>query len=134
MTDAIATRPTSALDRSESIAELAGALAKAQGAYTPATAATINYFKQFKYATLADIMDACRAPLSENGLSVMQLTSADGPHVSVETVLAHSSGEWISSTLTMTAKDAGPQPIGSCISYARRYALSAITGRCDGRR
>ena len=110
---------------------MAGALAKAQGAYKAATATTVGVFDN-KYATLADIWDACRAPLSANGLSVMQLTSADGPHVSVETVLAHSSGEWMSSTLTMTAKDAGPQPIGSCISYARRYALGAITGVVTG--
>jgi hypothetical protein len=28
----------------------------------------------------------------------------------------------------MTAKDASPQAIGSCITYARRYGLSSVVG------
>jgi hypothetical protein len=40
----------------------------------------------------------------------------------------HESGEWLSQTLTMTAKDDSPQAIGSTITYARRYALAAVAG------
>ena len=50
------------------------------------------------------------------------------PAVIVTTLLMHESGQWIESELTMWPKDGTPQAIGSCISYARRYALAAIVG------
>lgn len=67
------------------------------------------------------------------------MTCVEGSSVTVTTLLAHASGQWISSDLTMTAqrqiKDGGgwekldtPQAIGSCITYARRYALAAMAG------
>jgi hypothetical protein len=115
-------------NRSASIAKLAAALAKAQGEIEGASKDKTNPHFKSAYADLASVWDACRAALSKNEIAVIQTPSADGSKVTVETILAHSSGEWISDQLTMTAQDARPQAIGSCITYARRYALSAMVG------
>lgn len=114
--------------QSESIAALAAALSKAQGAITGALKDSSNPFFKSKYADLASCWDACRAQLSANGLAVIQTTDlVDGRSVLV-TTLAHSSGEWIKSITPILTKDDSPQAQGSGITYARRYALAAIVG------
>jgi hypothetical protein len=89
------------------------------------------------YADLASIWDACRAPLANAGLSVVQLVSSDATqgvphcgHAIIETILAHSSGEWVSSTLAVPLTKSDAQGLGSAITYGRRYALAAIVGVC----
>ena len=113
---------------SENLNELAAALAKAQALMEPAKKDEANPFFKSKYADLASVWNACRGPLSANGLSVTQLTSTNGSIVTVTTLLLHASGQYISSVLSMQADKATPQGIGSAITYARRYALSAIVG------
>lgn len=115
-------------EQSENINELATALAKAQGKITGALKDSSNPFFKSKYADLAACWDSCREPLSDNGLSVIQVPSADDIGVTVTTILAHSSGQWIKSTLRMVPKDGSPQSVGSAITYARRYALAAMVG------
>lgn len=113
---------------SASLAALAAALAKAQGEMDAAAKDSINPHFKSKYADLASVWDACREPLSKNGLAVLQPVSADGPNVTITTILAHSSGEWISESLTMTAQQNTPQGVGSAITYGRRYGLSSMVG------
>jgi hypothetical protein len=115
-------------EQSEQINELAGALAKAQGKITGALKDSSNPFFKSRYADLASVWDACRGPLSDNGLAVVQLTEADDSGVYVATTLAHSSGQWMRSRLRLTPKDGTPQGMGSAITYGRRYALAAIVG------
>lgn len=114
--------------KSDSIKELAAALAKAQGEIKGAAKDSANPYFKSRYADLASVWDACREPLAKNGLAVSQFPSADGPHVTVETVLMHESGEWMSRELTVTAKEDSPQAIGSAVTYARRYSLAAVVG------
>lgn len=118
----------SPIRRSASMAALAGALAKAQGDIAGASKDKTNPDFKSSYADLASVWDACRTPLSANGLAVLQPAVADGACVTVTTILAHSSGEFIEVDLTMTAGQNTPQGIGSCITYARRYALSSLVG------
>lgn len=113
---------------SPSLGALAAALAKAQGEMEHAAKANTNPHFKSKYADLASVWEACRAPLSKNGLAILQPVKADGPNVTVTTLLAHSSGEWISESLTMTAQQNTPQGVGSAITYGRRYGLSAMVG------
>ena len=115
--------------QSEQIDQLAAALAIAQGKITGALKDSANPFFKSRYADLASVWDACRDHLSSNGLAVIQTTEtvADSS-VTVVTTLAHKSGQWIRGVLTMTPKDASPQAVGSCLTYARRYALAAIVG------
>jgi hypothetical protein len=120
------------MEKSESIAALAAALSAAQAEMGGAKKDAMNPYFKAKYADLASVWDACRFALTKNGLSVIQLVgsglgSGQGT-AKVTTVLAHSSGEFISSELELTPKSADPQGMGSAITYARRYALAAIAG------
>lgn len=113
---------------SPTFAGLAAALAKAQGEIQGASKDKTNPHFKSAYADLASVWDACRAALTKNGLAVLQPVSAEGPVVTVSTLLTHASGEWICGELTMTAQQHTPQGIGSCITYARRYALASMVG------
>lgn len=113
---------------SEKIDALAAALAKAQGQMGAAVKDSANPFFKSKYADLASVWDACRKPLADNELCVIQAPHSQGCTVSVETMLAHSSGQWLRETLTATAKDESPQAVGSIVTYLRRYGLQSIVG------
>lgn len=84
---------------------------------------------KYSYAPLSDVLDACRKGLSENNLAIMQPTKMreDGKLI-VETLLSHSSGEWIKSEILIESQDKTPQSEGSALTYARRYALSSLLG------
>ena len=118
------------MTRSESIAELAVALAKAQAVVSTAAKGAENPHFKSKYADLASVWDACRKPLTDHGLSVVQsprMTFANGAGlVDVETLLLHSSGQWISDTITVPVSKLDAQGVGSAVTYARRYALAAF--------
>ena len=116
------------MEMSESVQELATALAKAQGAMEGAIRESSNPFFKSKYADLKSVWGACRGPLTTHGLSVVQSPSTDGVKVSVETLLLHQSGQWIKGTVSVSAKEDSPQAIGSCISYLKRYALQSFVG------
>lgn len=116
------------LTTSESIASLAGALAKAQAEIESAAKDRVNPHFKSKYATLASVWEACRSALSKNGVSVIQSPMADGNIVTVTTLLAHASGEWARSALSAAAVNATPQGIGSAVTYLRRYSLAAMVG------
>ena len=114
---------------SENIQELAKALAKFQGEVANPKNTASNPFFNSKYAPLAGIIDATKEALAKNGLSVVQSPAAHGGMLYMSTMLLHTSGEWIESgMLAMTPDKETPQSIGSAITYARRYQLSAILG------
>lgn len=114
---------------SEQVAELAAALAKAQAQIKAAAKDRTNPFFNSKYATLEAVWDACRGPLTANGLSIVQGAAATGGElVTVTTRLLHASGQWIESRLDLVPKDASPQAAGSALTYARRYGLAAMVG------
>lgn len=113
---------------SESINELAAALAKAQAQITGASRTAANPFFKSRYADLASVWDAVRGPLTAHGLAVVQAPSTEGARVTVTTRLIHSSGQWIEASLAATCKDESPQAIGSAVTYLRRYGLQAVAG------
>jgi hypothetical protein len=116
------------MNTSPTIGSLAKALSAAQSEMQGAIKDSSNPFFKSKYADLASVWEACRAALTKNGIAVVQSPSADGAKVSVTTLLCHESGEWVSGTLTSTAKDESPQSLGSCVTYLRRYGISALVG------
>ena len=118
---------SSGVRMSPTIGKLADALAKAQAEMEGATKDSTNPHFRSKYADLASIRDACR-PLAKYGIAHLQPTRAEGPHVTVTTLLLHSSGEWIAEDLTLTAGQNTPQAVGSAITYGRRYGLAAMVG------
>lgn len=113
---------------SPDISKLAEALSKAQGEMENAAKDSENPYFRSKYSDLASVWNSLRKPLSSNGLAVIQIPETNDGRVTVTTLLTHSSGQWIKGTLSMRPVKDDPQGIGSCVTYARRYALSAITG------
>jgi len=118
---------SSGLRMSPTVGKLGDALAKAQAEMEGAAKDATNPHFRSKYADLASIRDACR-PLAKFGIAFLQPTRAEGPHVTVTTLLLHSSGEWIAEDLTLTAGQNTPQAVGSAITYGRRYGLAAMVG------
>ena len=116
------------MQRSEEIAKLATALAKAQGAIEDAEKDSLNPHFKARYADLAAVRRAVRKPLADNAISVIQLPRSNGDYVEVETILLHESGEFIGETLTVPLAVKTPQGLGSALSYARRYSLMSILG------
>jgi hypothetical protein len=118
------------MNKSESIAGLAAALAKAQGAMKGAVKDSANPFFKSKYADLASVVEAIRAAFSANGLSYIQTVEpSDKDEVRVETTLLHASGEWIScGVLALPVSKVDAQGYGSALTYCRRYSLSAAVG------
>jgi hypothetical protein len=113
--------------RSEQVTEIAAALAKAQGAIANATLNRINPHFKSRYADLAAVRDAVRGPLSDNGLALTQTTEIRDGALILVTTLHHSSGQWIASEYPLPAAGR-PQEMGSALTYARRYTMSAMLG------
>lgn len=116
------------METSENIAELATALAKAQGVMGGALKDSANPFFKSKYADLESVWSACRKALSDNGLAVIQSNSGIEGGIQVTTMLVHSSGQWVRDAMPLFPKDNSPQGAGSAITYGRRYALASMVG------
>jgi hypothetical protein len=121
------------MTKSDSIAHLIAALAKAQGAFANVTKGNANTFLDYKYASLDDVLEAVRKPLADNGLAILQApgTMLEGA-IQLETFLAHESGEFIFSETSIPVSEkkglSQAQTVGVAITYARRYALMAMLG------
>lgn len=115
---------------SETIKEIAPALAKAIGAMGAAAKDGKNPHFRSTYATLASAVDAARAPLAENGLFVMQDQGGITEHntIVLKTRIMHTSAEWIETICEAKPKSFAPQDIGSSITYLRRYGLMTALG------
>jgi len=115
--------------KSESIAALATALSKLQGEIKDVAPNKKNH--RSEYVDLSAMLKEVRPLLAKYGLSLTQLVGNADDKVTVESVLLHESGEWISSSISVPVSKSGAsmndlQSIGSSISYARRYALGAL--------
>jgi len=133
-----------------SIGKIAEALANAQAEIQQPVKSAENPYYNSRYAPLDVVWNAARIAFAKHGIAVVQsptyevidlVTStkekADGTAettskkygvVTVVTLLAHKSGEWIRGTHYALADQIGPQGAQSALTYARRGALSAMTG------
>src|ERR1700724_544992 len=125
---------------SESIGAIAAVLAKAQGELTnpekSLTATIRSPFpregdRTFRYASLASGLDIVRKALGKHEIATVQTTAIDEAGlIRLTTVLAHSSGEWVSSDWPVcpVSETAAPHRMGAALTYARRYALFTLVG------
>ena len=114
---------------SEQVEELIGPLVDAQGelgSVSRDSKADLGRGGAYRYATIAAVLDAVRAPLAARGLVLTQAVATTTAGVDIETRLWHRSGQWIGTTLTMQPRDASPQSIGSAITYGRRYGILTL--------
>lgn len=123
------------MNKSEQIGQLAEALSLFQGEITDPIKNRVSHTS--KYADLQSILELCRPLLSKNGLSIVQFPGGESSDkISIETVLMHKSGEWIGAAYEMSAISASDrlkstnaaQADGIIITYARRYAITALLG------
>jgi hypothetical protein len=125
---------------SETLGAIAGALAKAQAELAnpeKALTATIRSpfpregDRTFRYASLASGLDIVRKALGRHEIATVQTTAIDAAGlIRLTTVLAHSSGEWVSSDWPVcpVSETAAPHRMGAALTYARRYALFTLVG------
>jgi len=119
------------MEQSEKIDQLAIALSKVQSESLLALTDSTNPFFNSKYADLSSVWGVTREPLVKNGLSVAQtLDIAEDGSPIIVTTLMHLSGQWLRGRLKMKPDKPGPQAVGSCITYGRRYSLAAMIGVC----
>jgi hypothetical protein len=113
---------------SEKTDKLSNALAVAQGVIAFAKKDSANPFFKSSYADLASVIEAVRKPLADNKLAVMQGCVVDGG-VTLLTTRLSCEDQWVESdTPVLCSKPNDPQALGSAITYARRYSLSAMLG------
>jgi hypothetical protein len=126
---------------SESIGAIAGALATAQVELTnpekSLTATIRSPFphegdRTFSYASLSSGLDIVRRALGKHEIATVQTTSIDPESglIRLTTVLAHSSGQWVSSDWPVCpiSETVAPHKMGAALTYARRYALFTLVG------
>jgi hypothetical protein len=126
---------------SDTIGNISGALAKAQAELTnpeKSLVATIRSpfpreaDRTFRYAPLSSGLDIVRKSLGRHEIATIQSTDIDkeGGLLRLTTILAHSSGEWISSEWPVCPMSdiASAQRMGAALTYARRYALFTLVG------
>src|ERR1700730_9474575 len=126
---------------SETVAALAAALAKAQAQLVnpeKSLTATIptgragETQRTFRYAPLSSGLEIVRKSLSEQEIAVIQTTAVDPASrvLTLTTMLAHASGQWIASQWPVCplADIASPHRMGAALTYARRYALFTLVG------
>ena len=126
---------------SDYIGSLAAALARAQVELINPEKSMVATIKSqgrgaaeqiFRYAPLSDGLNIIRKTLGQHAIATLQSTSVDETAglIRLKTVLAHSSGEWISSDWPVCPLEdmANPKRMGAALTYARRYTLFALVG------
>lgn len=132
------------MTKSDTITKIATALAAAQASIGAAPKNADNPFFKSRYADLGSVMAVCKEPLLAHGISVIQGVDWDGESTTLETMLLHSSGEFLASrmkvepaiTMVFPKKEKGetftpyitpnPQALKSAITYARRAMIESM--------
>ena len=125
---------------SESVAAIATALAKAQTELSNPEKSMVGTIysnrsdtpQSFRYASLSSGLDIIRRTLGSAQIAITQTTGIDqvSGMVNLNTVLLHTSGEWISSDwpVCQISETSAPRRMGAALTYARRYALFTMVG------
>lgn len=114
---------------SSNVSNISAALLKAQIKMGSATKGASNPFFRSKYADYGAVLEVVKEPLNEEGISILQSSYSDAAGHYVETVLLHTSGEFLSSgPLRLELAKVDMQSLGSSITYSRRYQLQALLG------
>ena len=114
------------MTKSDSIKELATALAKAQGEIKGAKKDGTNPHFRSAYATLEAVLEASQESLAKYGLAILQAPGKDETGYFLETIVTHSSGEWMAFKSGGNLSKDDPQGLGSFITYLRRYVAMGV--------
>lgn len=110
--------------------EFAAAFVQAQSKMDVAVKDAQNPHLKNKYADLTAVLDVVLPALNECGIGLIQrAVETDKPFtLRLQTILLHKSGQSMVSYTEMPIKQNDAQAIGSALTYARRYAVSALCG------
>lgn len=118
--------------QSQQLEKLAAALAAAQSDFptvNPDGTGQVGSNRQYKYATLAHVIETVRPILAEHKLAIAQTCEpGEAQTIRLTTTLMHDSGQYISGTAVLRLANDTPQGYGSAMTYARRYSYAAILG------
>lgn len=121
--------------QSESINEIAGALAKARASFghiekTAEVSVRMKTGGQYKfsYAPLDEILKKIVGPLSENGIAFFQSISSNGGNNKIKTRVIHSSGQWFETSFPFGSMPHQAQELGGLITYMKRYSICMTFG------
>ena len=88
--------------------------------------------RTFRYASLSSGLEIVRKALGKHEIATVQTTAIDHDAglIRLTTVLAHSSGEWVSSDWPVcpVTETAAPHKMGAALTYARRFSLFTLVG------
>jgi hypothetical protein len=117
------------IQTSDNVDKLFVAIHAAQGAMRGATKDSKNPAFKSSYASLESVIDTARPALQSANLAFTQAPGAlvDGA-IEITTMLMHTSGQWLRSTLHVPLSKRDPQGVGSAITYGCRYTLMATLG------
>jgi len=118
-------------DSSQDLSQIAIALAKAQSEMSSPEKNKVAENKSFKYryADLPAVIEACMPALNANGIAVTQtIQNGEAGGTYLLTRLLHTSGQSISGETPLIFNHTDMKALGGAMSYARRYALMALTG------
>lgn len=118
------------ITKSETIIKLSKSLVETQKELKQPLKDAKNPFFKSEYVPLENVAEAITQTATKYGLAFSQYaTTTESGNVSVGTIVFHESGEYIEyPPLILKPENTKPQSIGSAITYAKRYALSAIFG------
>lgn len=114
----------------ENISEVSKALCTAQSQFKAAIKDSNNPFFKSKYATIENVLEAIAKPFSDNGLSILQPIHSKDSHWFIQTVILHTSGQYLKSEpMQMILEDTkNPQKFGASVTYFRRFSLTSMLG------
>lgn len=116
------------MNKSDSIKNLAEALAKAQGVLkNPKFDSTNPHFKS-KFASLGAVREAVIPTFAAHGLSLSQWPISDDGHAGCRTVVTHSSGEWLEEAFLIPVDKHNAHGYASAVTYSKRIAMQSIAG------
>jgi hypothetical protein len=108
--------------------ELAKALVAAQAEFSAVAKTSTNPHFKSKFAPLHEVVRTTSPVLAKHGLAVAQLIGESDGRDTLTTILTHTSGETLESTMLLHLTKNDPQGQGSAITYARRYSYMAMLG------
>lgn len=86
----------------------------------------------FDYTDLGGVFDEAKRVFKDNGISILQNAYTEflegNMMIAVETMLLHSSGEWVKSNPLKMPSSQSMQDMGGQVTYMKRYSLSAMLG------
>jgi len=118
------------IKKSDTQVALYAALARAQSQISVPSKNAVNPAFKSRYVDLSAVLAAVLPAWNANGLAISQfpVVSEDCSSIELTTLISHTSGEWMESSIRMPVGKRDPHGIGSAITYARRYTVASIAG------